>query len=84
VFEGRALDAEMIFTVFFPRNYAFLSILRSKFLLKNTFKMTAKSVLLRPQGLRHRARGPTCPFATPLPSAHFAVNKNSVFKQNSK
>jgi len=23
--------------------------------------MTAKSVLVRPQGLRHRARAPTCP-----------------------
>jgi len=32
----------------------------SKFLLKNTFKMTAKSVLLRPQGLRPMARAPTC------------------------
>jgi len=29
--------------------------------------MTAKSVLVRPQGLRPRARAPTClPFATPL------------------
>jgi len=29
--------------------------------------MTAKSVLLRPQGLRPRARAPTClPLATPL------------------
>jgi len=25
------------------------------------FKMTTKSVLLRPQGLRPRARAPTCP-----------------------
>jgi len=30
--------------------------------------MTAKSVLVRPQGLRPRARAPTCPLlATPLP-----------------
>jgi len=28
--------------------------------------MTAKSVLLRPQGLRPRARAPLAPFATPL------------------
>jgi len=44
-FGGGASDAEAIFT-FFPKKYAFLSILWSKFLLKNTFKMTAKSVLL--------------------------------------
>jgi len=49
------------FLQFFHKKYAFLSILWSKFLLKNTFKMTAKSVvLLRPQRLRHRARAPTC------------------------
>jgi len=30
-------------------------------MLKNTFKMIAKSVLLRPQGLRPKARAPTCP-----------------------
>jgi len=28
--------------------------------------MTAKSVLMRPQGLRSGARAPTCPPATPL------------------
>jgi len=28
--------------------------------------MTAKSVLLRPLGLRSMARAPTCPLATPL------------------
>jgi len=38
-------------------------MLWSKFLLKNTFKMTVKSVLLRPQGLRPRA---LAPLATPL------------------
>jgi len=59
-FGNEALDAETIFTVF-PLKYAFLSILWSKFLLKNTFTMTAKSVLLRPQGLCPRARTPTCP-----------------------
>jgi len=61
-----ALDAETIFTVFFPKKYAFLSIFWPKFLLENTLKMTAKWVLLRPQGLRPRARAPTHPPATPL------------------
>jgi len=37
----------------------------SKFLFKNTFKMTAKSVLLRPQGLRPRARAPLPPLLRP-------------------
>jgi len=37
--------------------------------------MTAKSVLVRPQGLRTRARTPTCPplFATPLVAAENAA-----------
>jgi len=30
--------------------------------------MTAKSVLMRPQGLRPKARAPTFPLATPLAS----------------
>jgi len=34
--------------------------------------MTAKSVLVRPQGLRPRARAPTCRFATPLPAPRVA------------
>jgi len=32
--------------------------------------MTAISVLMRPQGLRHGARAPICPFATPLLKGH--------------
>jgi len=43
------------FLQYFFKNYAFLSILWSKFLLKTRFKMIAKSVLMRP-----RARAPTC------------------------
>jgi len=31
--------------------------------------MTAKSALMRPQGLRPRPRAPTCPLATPLAGA---------------
>jgi len=51
----------------FPKKYAFLNTLWSKFLLENTFKMTTKSVLLHPQGLHPRACAPTCPLlATPL------------------
>jgi len=61
-FGGGAPDAEEIFTVLSPK-YAFLSILWSKVLLKTRFYMTAKSVLMRSQGLRPRARAP---LATPL------------------
>jgi len=60
-------DAETIFLHYFSNKHAFLSILWSKFLLKNAFKITAKTVLLHPQGLRPRARAPTySPLATPL------------------
>jgi len=48
--------------------------------------MTAKSVLLRPQGLRHRARAPTCPLATSLRKNQmacmaqlFQMTKNNKF-----
>jgi len=50
-FGGGAPDAETTFTVF-SQKICILSIFWSKFLLKNTFKMIAKSVLLRLQGLR--------------------------------
>jgi len=40
-FGGGAPDAEEIFTVF-PKKYAFLSILWSKFLFKTRFEMAAK------------------------------------------
>jgi len=46
--------------------------------------MTVKSVLMRPQGLRSRARDPTCsPFATPLwpwwtCTAYFSAARKSI------
>jgi len=75
-FEGGAPEAETTFTVFSPK-YPFLSILWSKFLLKNTFKMAAKSVLLRPQGMRPRALAPT--LATPLNILYETASKHTVF-----
>jgi len=59
----------MIFQLF-PQNYAFLSIPWSKFLLKNTLKITAKSVLLHSKAWRVPPLAPSPPpFATPLGGA---------------
>jgi len=44
---GGASDHAAIFIVFFSKKHSFLSIFWSKFLLKNAFLMTAKSVLMR-------------------------------------
>jgi len=42
--------------------------------------MTAKSVLMSPQGLRPGEHAPTCPLATPLYAATSDVNKGPVQK----
>jgi len=40
------------FYIIFSKKYAFFSIFWFKFLLKTCYQMTAKSVLMCPQGLR--------------------------------
>jgi len=61
---GRWGDLYRIF-----KNIWILTILRSKFLLKTRFYITAKSVLMRPQGLHTWSRFPLAPpLTTPLES----------------